>query len=141
MVRSASLVYDDNAKLAHYSGSVELERPNMELKSQQLKAWFREEKDSKGQGGSRLDRMHADGGVAVVERGPKAAKTGAADHGEYYPGEERMVLSGGNPVVTDRKRGATRGNVITWLVSQDRLIVDNTGSGPAVSRILSNQRK
>lgn len=140
-VRSASLVYDDKSKLAHYTGNVELERPNMDLKSQQLKAWFRDEKDSKGQGGSSLDRMFADGGVVVVERGPKAAKTGSADHGEYYPGEERMVLSGGNPVVTDRKRGATRGNVITWLVSQDRLIVDNTGSGPAVSRIHSNERK
>jgi lipopolysaccharide export system protein LptA len=140
-IRSASLVYDDKPKLAHYTGSVALERPNMDLTSQQLRVWFREEKDSKGAAGSSLDRMFADGGVTVVERGPKAAKTGSSEHGEYYPGEERMVLTGGNPLVTDRKRGATRGNVITWLVSQDRLIVDNTGSGPAVSRILSNERK
>jgi len=140
-IRSASMVYDDQTKLAHYSGSVELERPNMELKSQHLRAWFRADNDPKGPGGSSLDRMFADGGVTVVERGPKAAKTGSSEHGEYYPGEERMVLSGGHPLVTDRNRGATRGNVITWLVSQDRLIVDNTESGPAVSRIRTNERK
>ena len=140
-VKSSSLVYDDKEKLAYYSGGVGLERPNLDLKSAQLRVWFREEKDSKGATDSKLDRMFADGQVVVVEKGPKATKTGTSEHGEYYPEEERMVLNGGNPLVTDKKRGTTRGSEITWLVREDRLIVDNTGSGPAVSRIRQDKRK
>jgi hypothetical protein len=52
-----------------------------------------------------------------------------------------MLLNGGNPLVADKKRGTTRAAEITWLVGEDRLIVDNTGSGPAVSRILKDERK
>jgi len=140
-VRAASMVYSDKEKLAYYSDGVRLERPNLEMKSKQLRVWFRDETDSKGAKDSKLDRMFADGAVVVVERGPKASKTGTSEHGEYYPDEERMVLTGGNPLVTDKKRGTTRGTDITWLVGEDRLIVDNTGSGPAVSRILKDERK
>lgn len=140
-VRAPSMVYDDKTKLAHYTGGTGMERPNMDLKSAQLRVWFREEKDSKGAADTKLDRIFADGAVQVVEKGPKASKTGSAEHGEYYPGEERMVLTSGNPLVTDKRRGATRGSVITWLVREDRLIVDNTGSGPAVSRIKKDERK
>lgn len=140
-VRAGSMVYSDKEKLAHYTDAVRLERPNLEMKSRQLRVWFREEADSKGAKDSRLDRMFADGSVVVVEKGPKAAKTGSSEHGEYYPDEERMLLNEGNPLVTDKKRGTTRGTEITWLVGEDRLIVDNTGSGPAVSRILKDERK
>ncbi len=140
-VRAASMVYEDKTKLAYYSGGVALERLNLEMKSKQLRVWFREETNSKGAKDSKLDRMFADGAVVVVERGPKASKTGTSEHGEYYPDEERMLLTGGNPLVTDKKRGTTRGTGITWLVGEDRLIVDNTGSGPAVSRILKDERK
>jgi lipopolysaccharide export system protein LptA len=140
-VRAPSMVYDDKAKLAHYSGGTAMERPNMDLKSAQLRVWFREEKDSKGAADTKLDRMFADGAVAVVEKGPKASKTGSSEHGEYYPGEERMVLTGGNPLITDKRRGTTRGAIITWLVREDRLIVDNTGSGPSFSRISKDERK
>ncbi|HNY41826.1 MAG TPA: hypothetical protein PKJ41_15605, partial [Bryobacteraceae bacterium] len=140
-VRAPSMVYDDKVKLAYYSGGTTMERPNMDLKSAQLRVWFREEKDSKGAADTKLDRMFADGAVMVVEKGPKASKTGSSEHGEYYPGEERMVLTGGNPLVTDKRRGTTRSSIITWLLREDRLMMDNTGSGPAVSRILSNERK
>ncbi len=140
-VRAASMVYSDKEKLAYYSGGVGLERPNLDMKSRQLRVWFRDETNSKGSKDSKLDRMFADGAVVVVELGPKASKTGSSEHGEYYPEEERMVLTGGNPLVTDKKRGTTRGTEITWLVGEDRLIVDNTGSGPAVSRILKDERK
>lgn len=140
-VRAPSMVYDDKTRLAHYSGGITMERLNMDLKSRQLRVWFREEKDSKGAADTKLDRIFADGAVSVLEKGPKAAKSGSAEHGEYYPDEERMVLTGGNPLVADKRRGTTRGAVITWLVREDRLIVDNTGSGPAVSRIIKDERK
>ncbi|MBE0657109.1 MAG: LPS export ABC transporter periplasmic protein LptC [Bryobacteraceae bacterium] len=140
-VRAPSMVYDDKVKLAYYSGGTTMERPNMDLNSAQLRVWFREEKDSKGAVDTRLDRIFADGAVLVVEKGPKASKTGSSEHGEYYPGEERMVLTGGNPLVTDKRRGTTRSSIITWLLREDRLMMDNTGSGPAVSRIIKDERK
>ena len=140
-VRAPSMVYDDKTKLAQYSGGTAMDRPNMDLRSAQLRVWFREEKDSKGAADTKLDRIFADGAVLVVEKGPKASKTGSSEHGEYYPGEERMVLTGGNPLVTDKRRGTSRSSIITWLLREDRLMMDNTGSGPAVSRIIKDERK
>jgi hypothetical protein len=37
--------------------------------------------------------------------------------------------------VGDAQRGTTRGAVITWYGRQDRMLVDNEGGGPAVSRV------
>jgi lipopolysaccharide export system protein LptA len=79
--------------------------------------------------------MFADDTVQVVERSPQRVRKGKSDHAEYYLSDERMILSRGTPEVNDSVRGVTRGDIITWFAREDRLIVDNTGSGPAVSRI------
>jgi lipopolysaccharide export system protein LptA len=134
-IHAGEMTYSDQAKLAHYKNNVTLERPGLEVKSKDLRAWFREEKDEKGSE-SKLDHLFADGAVDILDRMPDRTRRGTGDHAEYYLDDEKMILSGGSPALNDSKRGVSRGNVLTWFSRQDRLIVDNTGSGPAVSRIL-----
>jgi lipopolysaccharide export system protein LptA len=114
-----------------------MERPNLVVRSRELRAYFREEKSSQGSE-TKLDRMLAEGKVDILQRTPERTVHGEAERGDYYLDDEKMVLSGGNPVLADSKKGTARGAVLTWMARQDRLIVDNTGSGPAVSR---TQRK
>ena len=135
IVKAPSLVYTDASKMAYYTGGVTLDRPALNMKSRQLRAWFTDQPKADGGSQTRLSRLFADGAVDIFERSPQRTRSGNSEHAEYYPDDERMVLNGGSPVVVDSKRGTSRGAEITWYSRQDRLTVDNSGAGPAVSRI------
>jgi lipopolysaccharide export system protein LptA len=137
VVRASHLVYSDKDKVAVYTGGVTMERPNLTVTSREMRAYFREEKSQTGTE-SKLDRLLAEGTVDVSQRSPDRTRKGQGERGDYYLDDEKMVLSGGNPVMVDSKRGSARGAILTWFARQDRLIVDNTGSGPAVSRTHRN---
>lgn len=137
-VKADRFVYDGKTKVADYAGRVHMERPTLTVDSRRLRAWFVESPRKDGTTQSELDRMFADGAVTFLDRNRQRTRTGSSEHAEYYPREEKTILTGGNPVVNDSVRGITRGDVITWISREDRLIVDNTGSGPSVSRIKRN---
>ena len=139
VIRAAELNYSDKTKLAVYKTGVVMERTGLEVKSNEMRAWFREEKSETGTQ-SKLDRIFADGAVDIVSRAPDRTRRGAAEHSEYYIDEDKVILTGGNPFVNDSKRGITRGALITWYSKQDRLIVDSTGTGGSVSRILKKKK-
>lgn len=133
-VRAQELDYDDGKKVAHYRGGVTLERPTLELKSRELQAFFREEKTPTSSE-TKLDHLFAEGASEFVERKPSRTVRGGAERTEYWLQEERLVLTGGAPYLVDSQRGSSRGARIEYWQREDRLKVDNTGSGPAVSRI------
>lgn len=132
-IRAPKLAYSDAEKLAIYSGGARLARPGLDLKGETLRLWFIEEPVKGGSSQTRLDRLFADRNAEVIERTADRTRTGRGEHLEYHAREERMVVTGGNPLVQDSKRGISRGSVITWYSRDDRLIVDNTGAGPGVS--------
>lgn len=133
VIRARTLHYSDSDKLAVYAGGASLSRPGLDVKGESLRLWFVEERQRGGGAETKLDRLFADGSAEVVEKTAERTRTGRGEHLEYYARDERMVLTGGNPLVQDSKRGISRGAVITWFSREDRLIVDNTGAGPAVS--------
>ena len=145
VVRSDSMNYSDKTKQAFYQGGAQgltaLERPALNVKSKTLRAWLVNVPKKGGGEETQLDKMLCQGSVRL--NGSRGGRTqdGASETAEYFPNEERLELSGGAPMVNDSKRGITRGNQITWLAREDRLIVDNRGSGPAVSRIKDNKKK
>lgn len=139
-VTSDSLLYSDKTKLAYFTGNTKLVRPNMVMTSKEMRVWFREEKDSAGKTDSQLDHLFADGTVRIDHKDAKRTKQGSSEHAEYYPDEERLVLTQGTPLVVDSVKGTTRGEKIVWFAKQDRLVVDNTGSGPSVSHINRERR-
>ena len=141
IVKAPSLVYSDKTRLALYKGGVVLDRPGLNVKSRELRGWFVKEPKQGGGEETRLDRIFCDGAVDIRETAPDRTRTGSGEHAEYYLADERMVLNGGNPVVVDSKRGTSRGAEITWFSRQDTLVVDNTGAGPAVSRVNQEKRR
>ncbi len=134
VVRAPSMVYEGKAKRVVFTGGARLERPAMTVESRELTGYFREE-TAGGKKETRLERLNAQGAVVIRSEARARKRTGRGEHAEYSLHDDRIVLSGGNPSVEDAEKGITRGAVITWFGRQDRMIVDNEGAGPAVSRV------
>jgi lipopolysaccharide export system protein LptA len=131
VVTAATLVYTDADRLAHYTGGVVLTRPGLQVKADELRAVLAQSKsdgktDDEQQ--SRLENAFADGHVEIVQAATDRTRTGTSDHAEYYTGEERIILRGGQPQMVDSKKGYTRGSELTYFVNDGRLLV--SGGGP-----------
>ena len=139
VVRSESLFYDEKTKTADYSGSVRLLASGMDVRSELLKGFLKEQPKP---GESRLERAFADGKVVIFQQalyqGKIRTRRGAAEHAEFYAAEGRVVLRGGNPQLADSLRGVTRGRQLTWFSSNDSLQVEGAETQPVTSRILRN---
>jgi lipopolysaccharide export system protein LptA len=131
-VEASELVYTEEDRLAHYRGGARLQRGGLTVTSAELRAWLAEAGAT-----GRMERAFADGNVRIADSRADRERKGAAEHAEYYAGEEKMVLSGGEPTFTDSVKGSTRGQKLTWFANNDRLLVEG-GDRPAVSRL---QRK
>jgi lipopolysaccharide export system protein LptA len=119
VVKAADLDYNDDTRLAHYSGGVTLERPDMTVKALDVHAYLRNDSDD-----SSLDHALADGKVEVHKKMPDRTRDATSDHAEYYVDEDKVILEGGQPRLIDSTRGTTRGDKLTWYSSDDRLLVD-----------------
>jgi lipopolysaccharide export system protein LptA len=124
------MVYTDQDRLAHYSGGVFLNRGNLQMKSAELRSWLAEEGAD-----DRLQKAYADGAVQIVQAGPLRTKTGTSEHAEYYTDEEKIILRGGDPQLSDNVRGSTRGTELTYYSNEDRLLVTGSAAKPAISHI------
>jgi hypothetical protein len=118
-----------------------LERPALNVNSKTLRAWFVNVPRKGGGEEPHLAKMLCEGDVKMAGSRAGRSRNGESLTAEYDPDEEGLELYGGNPMVSGSARGISRGARITWLAREDRLIVDNTGSGLAVSRIKDNKRK
>ena len=131
VVRAPEMVYRDEDRLAHYTGGVVLDRPDMKVRSQELRAFLRDDDND-----SSLDHAFADGKVQIVQAGPKRTRTGTSEHGEYYVDDDKVILKGGQPLVVDSLKGRTRGEELTWFSKDDKLLVNGVEGQPAKSLLL-----
>jgi lipopolysaccharide export system protein LptA len=130
IVKAPELFYDDDQRLAHYKGGVVLNRPNMQVKGQEIRAFLRDDSDD-----SSLDHAFADGKVEILQTAPDHIRNGASEHAEYYVDDDKVILEGGNPRFSDSVRGNTRGSKLTWFSKDDRLLVNGVEKEPANSRL------
>jgi lipopolysaccharide export system protein LptA len=130
LVKAPHMVYTDQDRLAHYSGGVLLSRAGLQMKATDLRSWLAEEGAD-----NRLQKAFADGSVQIVQTGPLRTKTGTSEHAEYYTDENKIVLRGGDPQMSDNVRGNTRGAELTYYSDDDRLLVNGTAAKPAISHI------
>lgn len=130
IVKAPELVYNDEDRLAHYTGGVVLDRPNMKVKSQELKAYLRDADDD-----SSLDHAFADGKVEIVQTALDRTRTGTSEHAEYYVDDAKIILETGQPQMVDSLKGMTRGRKLTWFSDEDRLLVDGAIGQPAQSKL------
>ena len=61
--------------------------------------------------------------------------TGTAEHAEYFPDDQKVILKEGKPALVDSVKGETHGNELTYYANDDRLLVSGTADQPAKSRI------
>jgi lipopolysaccharide export system protein LptA len=132
IVKAPELLYNDDTRLAHYTGGVVLDRPGMKVKSQELRAFLRDAGDDDA---SSLDHAFADGKVEIVQTGPDRTRTGTSEHAEYYVDEAKVILETGRPQLVDSRKGSTKGQKLTWFSDDDRLIVDGAEGQPAQSKL------
>jgi lipopolysaccharide export system protein LptA len=127
-VRAPDLDYNDDTRLAHYSGGATLERPKMTVKGQDIHAFLRNNSND-----SSLDHATADGHVEVHETSLDRTREATSEHAEYYVDEDKVILEGGQPRFIDSTRGTTRGQKLTWYSSDDRLLVNGEPQQPVKS--------
>jgi len=129
LVRAPELFFHDPEKNAHYVGGVTMDRGDLNVKSEELRAWF--SKDDR----NALERAQAEKSVEILQKQPDRLRTGSSEQAEYDVSDGRVVLSGGAPLFNDSVKGTTRGQKITWFADNDRLLVDGETAAPTESRI------
>jgi lipopolysaccharide export system protein LptA len=123
VVRAPDLLYEDEKKLAHYTGGVKLVRDKMTVTSQEMRAFFKEDQDKKDSDSSSLDHVFADANVIVMDVRPGRTRIGTAPHAEFYADDNKLILNGGNAQMVDSSKGTTRGEELTYFNDDDQMLV------------------
>jgi lipopolysaccharide export system protein LptA len=134
--RAAHMVYTEEDRLTHYSGGVVLDRPDMQVKAKDLRAYLAESGSD-----SSLEKAFADGSVEIFSRSKDRTRTGTGEHAEYYPSEQKVILRGPwvkmveQPFITP-KPTISEGTEFTWWANDDRLVVTGAPDKPADTHII-----
>jgi lipopolysaccharide export system protein LptA len=116
IVKAPDLDYNDDTRLAHYSGGATLERDNMMVQGQDIHAYLRNDSND-----SSLDHAVADGHVTVHEVATDRTRDAWSEHAEYYVDEDKVILEGGDPRFVDSTKGTTHSAKLIWYSKQNRL--------------------
>src|SRR6185369_15394894 len=132
VVHASHMVYTEADRQTVYSGGVVLNRPGLDVKARELRAFLA---DSGAD--SQLEKAFAEGDVHIVQNSRTGTRTGTAEHGEYYTGEQKVLLKGGQPKLVERKlsgkQDTTEGDELTYFANDDRLLVNGSPARPGQS--------
>ena len=143
-VKANEMFYSDKDRVVEYRGAVVMNRPGLEVSSNQLRAYLDEEDTERfnEQPAGGIEKAFAYGAVKIIETGAERVRRGLGDTGEYYTADSRLVLEGGKPEMIDVVKGVeqrrTTGKQLTWFANNNKIIVDGQEQKPALSTL---QRK
>lgn len=130
-VRAASLTYSSNQARAHLEGGVVASSDQGSLESRTLDVFLTPAASphpgsssaaTEAGGGQQVSRVLALGNVTVRQ----GDRRGAAEQAEYTAGEQKFVLSGGHPTLTDASSDTTTdGRSLTFFVASDTILIDS----------------
>jgi lipopolysaccharide export system protein LptA len=126
-VRSDFLEYFDVGNKASYRGHVKLQTEATTMEADKMDVYFSQLGTNRE---SEVERAMAEGHVVVVQPGRRAT----GEHGEYFAGPGKIVLTGGPPTIYDVEKGFTTGQRLTLFVHDDRLLVDGGDGSPSLSQ-------
>ena len=122
-VYAPELLYDDDKRIAHYTGGVKLVRDQMTITSKELTAYLNPKTENSDD--SSLDHAVAVGDVTVFRvLSAGRTRTGTGERCEYFTDDDKVVLTGGSPRVVDSFKGVTEGEKLTFFSDEDHLVVD-----------------
>ena len=130
------MIYTEDNRLAYYKGGAVMTRPGLTVKGQELRAYLNDSEED-----SSLDRAVVDGQAEITQVKDKRKRVGTSEHGEYYAGEEKIVLEGGQPKFVDSLKGKTEGRQIIYFTGDERLIVDGALAEKRPESVLIKQKK
>jgi lipopolysaccharide export system protein LptA len=138
-VHAAHMVYTEATRLTHYTGGVQLSRPGLQMKSQELRAFL-----SEAGADSRLEKAYADGTVEIFSTGKDRTRTGTGEHAEYYTADQKVILRGPRVRMVEKvfinpKPNTTEGREAIYFANDDRLLMTGEPEKPGNSRI--NRKK
>ena len=138
-VRAAHMVYTESNRLTHYTGGVQLNRPGLQVKSQELRAFLAESGAD-----SRLDKAYADTNVEIFSTSKDRSRTATGDHAEYYAGEQKVIVRGPRVRMVEKifanpQPNVTEGREATYFVNDDRLLMTGEPEKPGNTRF--NRKK
>jgi lipopolysaccharide export system protein LptA len=132
-VTAKRLSYVDSDRKVHYDGGVLAEGTGFTASSKTADAYLLARNLSASNqtvsGVGRLDRMVAQGNVAVQQTGRRA-------EGEtlvYTAADDKFVLTGGPPSIFDAEQGKITGVSLTFFRRDDRVLVEGEGRTPVVT--------
>jgi lipopolysaccharide export system protein LptA len=126
-VRADSLEYFDEGGKASYHGHVKLQTETTTMEGDKMDVYFSRLGTNQE---TEVERAMAEGHVVVVQPGRRAT----GEHGEYFAGPGKIVLTGGPPSIHDVEKGFTTGQRLTVFVHDDRLLVDGGDGSPSLSQ-------
>lgn len=151
IVRSDHMTYSDKDKVAFYEGKVNLVRPQLNVKSDRLRAYLSKEEDSASQGPkstlpkSGLDRAFAEGSVEILQSEQDRSRFGTGNSAEYYIADSKVILEGNRAQLTEKQSGSdptkTEGQKLTWFGVTDKLLVDGAVTKPAITTLRRKNNK
>ncbi|HVE15424.1 MAG TPA: hypothetical protein VNB29_01750, partial [Chthoniobacterales bacterium] len=102
------------------------------VKSRQIRAFLSAEG-----GDSRLEKAYADGAVEIFQSSPKGTSlNGSAERSEYYTDEQKVILLGGTPTVTDSQgKRSVASEGFTYWANDDRLVANGSENQPVNTRL------
>jgi lipopolysaccharide export system protein LptA len=125
-VRADYLEAFDEGSKASYRGHVKLQTETTTMEGDRMDVYFSRLGTNQE---SEVERATADGHVLVVQPGRRAT----GEHGEYFAGPGKIVLTGGPPSIYDEEKGFTTGQRLTVFVHDDRLLVEGGDGTPSLS--------
>jgi lipopolysaccharide export system protein LptA len=71
----------------------------------------------------------------VQKEPPDRTLTGTGVHGEYYSGEEKVILRGSNARLVDTLKGTSEAPELIYFINDDRLLGSGAPNNPVKSRV------
>jgi lipopolysaccharide export system protein LptA len=137
VIDAPDLLYNDDNRLAYYTGGVKMVRDKLTVTSKELRAFLTPADNgangSKSDGGTSLDHAFADGNVKVTEASTGRTRTGTSEHCEYYPKQDKMIMNGGLARMADSRKGTTAGRQLTFFSNTNHVIVEGSAKAPVIS--------
>ena len=125
LMRGQEMTYVAETRALSFTGRAAARLPEASLEARTVAAVV-------APGGKSLRSLSARTDV-IVRKGAYEGRAGAAD---YEAAADRVVLTG-NPVLTDGKGGSARGTKLTFDLADDKILVENEGSGRSTTVIKS----
>jgi lipopolysaccharide export system protein LptA len=126
-VTADTLKYDDTRRWAQYERDVVMKGEMGTLRAPFLDIYL---VDKPKPGQSRIDHALAHGGVTIVQPQRRAS----SDRAEYFPREDKVILTGNHPTILDEEKGTSTGRELTFFIRDDRILVVGDPQSRATSQ-------